>query len=130
MDAELKELFGMIIGKLDSLDEKVGTLDQKVGTLDQKVGTLDQKVGALDQKVTRNSIDIESIKWDIKTIVEVQKAYIEKNERDHEEIITLINHEIGLHSAILKNVSSDVRGLEEDQRILEREVLSIKRKIG
>jgi len=123
MDAELKEMFGMIIGKLDSLD-------QKVGSLDQKVGSLDQKVDSLDKKVTKNSIDIESIRTDIKTIVEVQKAYIEKNERDHEEIITLINHEISLHSAILKNVSSDVRGLEEDQKILEREVLSIKRKIG
>lgn len=55
-------------------------------------------MGTLDQKVTKNSIDIESIKTDIKTIVEVQKAYIDKNERDHEGIIELIDQDIGLHS--------------------------------
>ena len=98
----MKEMFGMILVKLDSLDNKV----------------------------TKNSIEIESIKSDIKIIAEVQKAHMDQNERDHEKIITLIDNEIGLHSIILKNVSSDVRGIEEDQKTLEREVLGIKRKIG
>ena len=98
----MEEMFGMILVKLDSLDNKV----------------------------TKNSIEIESIKSDIKIIAEVQKAHMDQNERDHEKIITLIDNEIGLHSIILKNVSSDVRGIEEDQKTLEREVLGIKRKIG
>jgi len=140
----MKEMFGMIFEKLDSMDrkfgtmdekidimdKKIGTMDEKVDTLDEKFGTLDKKFDTLDRKVTRNSVDIESIKSDIKTIVEVQKAYMDKNERDHEKIITLINDGMSLHSAILKNLSSDVRGLEENQKILEREVASIKRKIG
>lgn len=54
MDAEMKEMFGMILGKLDSLDNKVISLDNKV---------------------TKNSIEIESIKSDIKIIAEVQKAH-------------------------------------------------------
>lgn len=98
----MKEMFGIILVKLDSLDKKV----------------------------TKNSIEIESIKSDIRIIAEVQKAHMDQNERDHEKIITLIDNEIGLHSIILKNVSSDVRGIEEDQKTLEREVLDIKRKIG
>ncbi|MDR3539668.1 MAG: hypothetical protein P4L69_01665 [Desulfosporosinus sp.] len=116
VDTEMKEMFGMILVKLDSLD--------------QRVGSLDQKVDSLDQKVTKNSIAIESIKSDVKRIAEVQKAHMDQNERDHEKIITLINNEIGLHSIILKNVSSDVRGLEEDQKTLDREILGIKRKLG
>lgn len=76
MDAEMKEMFGMILGKLDSLDNKVISLDNKV---------------------TKNSIEIESIKSDIKIIAEVQKAHMDQNERDHEKIITLIDNEIGLH---------------------------------
>ena len=81
-------------------------------------------------KVIGLDIDIESIKSDIKIIAEVQKAHMDQNERDHEKITTLINNEIGLHSIILKNISSDVRGIEENQKTLEREVLGIKRKIG
>ena len=81
-------------------------------------------------KVIGLDIDIESIKSDIKIIAEVQKAHMDQNERDHEKITTLINNEIGLHSIILKNISSDVRGIEENQKALEREVLGIKRKIG
>lgn len=105
----MKEMFGMIFVKLDSLD---------------------QKVTSLDQKVTKNSIEIESIKLDIKIIAEVQKAQMEQNERDHEKIIKLIDNEIGLHSIILKNLSSDVREIEKNQEALEIEMLDIKRKTG
>ena len=100
------------------------------GTILEKLDSLDNKVTSLDRKVTKNSIEIESIKSDIKIIAEVQKAHMDQNERDHEKITTLINNEIGLHSIILKNISSDVRGIEENQKALEREVLGIKRKIG
>ena len=144
VDTEIKEMFGMILVKLNSLDEKVTTLDQKVTTLDGKVTTLDGKVTTLDEKVTtldeevitldgkvtKNSIEIDSIKSDIKLIVEVQKANMDKNERDHEKIIELIDNQISLHSIILKNISLDVRGIKEDQKSLEREVASIKRQIG
>jgi len=109
VDTEIKEMFGMILVKLNSLDEKVTTLDGKV---------------------TKNSIEIDSIKSDIKLIVEVQKAHMDKNERDHEKIIELIDNQISLHSIILKNISLDVRGIKEDQKSLEREVASIKRQIG
>ncbi|MDR3586497.1 MAG: hypothetical protein P4L59_14470 [Desulfosporosinus sp.] len=109
MDTEMKEMFGMILVKLDSLDLIVKTLDQKV---------------------TKNSLEIESIQSNIKIIAEVQKAHMDQNERDHEKIFTLIDQEIGLHTIILKNLSSDVRRIEEDQQTLEREVLDIKRKIG
>jgi len=98
----MKEMFGMILVKLDSLD----------------------------QKVTKNSIEIESIKSDIQVIAEVQKAHMDQNERDHEKIVILIDNQIGLHSIILKNLSSDVQRIDNDQRALEREVLDIKRKIG
>ncbi|MDR3602439.1 MAG: hypothetical protein P4L49_18460 [Desulfosporosinus sp.] len=101
MDIELKETFGMILVKLDSLDEKV----------------------------TKNSLEIESIKSDIQIIAEVQKIHMDQNEREHQKIITLIDKEIGLHSIILKNVTSDVRALEEDQKTLEREISGVIRKI-
>ncbi|SPF51960.1 hypothetical protein SBF1_5500003 [Candidatus Desulfosporosinus infrequens] len=96
----MKEIFGTILMKLDSLD--------------QKVDSLDQKVDSVDQKVTKNSIEIESIKSDIKTIAEIQKAHIDQNERDHEKLFTFIDHEIGLHSIILKKLSSDVREIEKN----------------
>lgn len=102
MDADIKEMFGMILGKLDSIDKRV----------------------------TKNSIEIESIQSVIKTIAEVQKAHMDQNERDHENIIKLINTQNGLHSAILKNLSSDVRGLEEHQKMQDQELSEIKRRTG
>ncbi|ODA41138.1 hypothetical protein [Desulfosporosinus sp. BG] len=59
-------------------------------------------------------------------VAEVQKAYMEQNERDHEKIITHVDNKIGLHSII---VSADVRGFEENQKTLEKEVIGIKRKM-
>lgn len=116
MDADIKEMFGMILGKLDSIDKRVDSIDKRVDSI--------------DKRVTKNSIEIESIQSVIKTIAEVQKAHMEQNERDHENIIILINKQYGLHSAILKNLSSDVRGLEEHQRIQDQELSEIKRRIG
>ena len=116
MDVEIKEMFGMILSKLDSID--------------QRVDSIDQRVDSVDQKVTKNSIEIESIRSDIKIMAEVQKAHMDQNEREHQKIITLIDNEISLHSIIIKNVSSDIRGIEENQKTLEREVSDIKRKIG
>ena len=109
VDDDIKEMFGMILGKLDSIDKRVDSIDKRV---------------------TKNSIEIESIQSIIKTIAEVQKAHMDQNERDHENIVKLINKQSGLHSAILKNLSSDVRGLEEHQKIHDQELLEVKRRIG
>jgi chromosome segregation ATPase len=120
VDTELKEMFGVILLKLDSLDKKVDSLDarvdsldKKVGSLDARVGSLDKKVGSLDEKVTQNSVEIESIKSDIRIIAEVQKAHMDQNERDHNKIIDLIDNKISLHSNILKKVSTDIRRIQE-----------------
>lgn len=123
MDADIKEMFGMILGKLDSIDKRVDSIDKRVDSIDKRVDSI-------DKRVAKNSIEIESIQSVIKTIVEVQKAHMDQNERDHEAIMKLINKEIGLHSDILKKLSSDVRGLEEHQKVQDQVLLEIKRKIG
>ena len=144
VDADIKEMFGMILGKLDSIDKRVDSIDRRVvfidkrvdsidkrvNSIDKRVDFIDKRVDSIDKRVTKDSVEIESIQSVIKTIAEVQKAHMDQNERDHEAIIKLINRETGLHSDILKNLSSDVRGLEEHQKIQDRELLEIKRKIG
>ncbi len=162
MDAEIKQMFGVILGKLDSmdnrlgslgnkvdsmdgrlgslenkvdsmdgrlgslenkvdsldskvgsLDSKVGSLDSKVGSLDSKVGSLDSKVGSLDSKVTKNSLDIEVIRNDIKTIIEVQKAHMEQNKQDHERIIKHVDEKTGLLESVLKRHSEEITNLKK-----------------
>jgi len=109
VDADIKEMFEMILGKLDSIDKRVDSIDKRV---------------------TKNSIEIESIQSIIKTIAEIQKAHMDQNERDHEKIIKLIDQQNGLFSAILKNQSTDIRGLEKHQELQEQEISEIKRRIG
>ena len=91
----MKEMFGMILGKLDSLDKKV----------------------------TKNSIAIESIQSDMKIIVEVQKSQYQEFYRKLDDIFYDIKSDISLHSTVLKNISTDVKSLE-------KEVSTLKRKIG
>jgi len=106
VDTELKEMFGVILLKLD-------LLDRKVDSLDARVGSLDEKVALLNEKVTKNSVEIESIKSEIRIIAEVQKAHMDQNERDHNKMIDLIDNKISLHSNILKKVSTDIRRIQE-----------------
>ena len=137
MDAEIKEMFGMILGKLDSIDKRVDSIDKRVDSIDKRVDSInkrvdsiDKRVDSIDKRVTKNSIEIESIQSVIKTIAEVQKAHMDQNERDHENIIKLINKQNGLHAAVLKNLASDVRGLEEHQKMQDQEISEIKKRIG
>lgn len=98
----MKEMLGMIVGKLDSLDKKV----------------------------TRNSIEIESIQSDIKIVLEVQKNQYEELNRKLDDISYEIKKDISLHSTVIKDVSIDVRKLEEGQISLEKDVSVLIRKIG
>ncbi len=120
MDAEIKQMFGVILGKLDSMDNRLGSLENKVdsmdgrlGSLENKVGSLDSKVGSLDSKVTKNSLDIEVIRNDIKTIIEVQKAHMEQNKQDHERIIKHVDEKTGLLESVLKRHSEEITNLKK-----------------
>jgi chromosome segregation ATPase len=106
LDAEIKQMFGTILGKLDSMDSRLGSLENKVDSLENKVDFL-------DSKVTKNSLDIEFIQNDIRTIIEVQKAHMEQNERDHERIIKHIDEKTGLLESVLKRHSEEITSLKK-----------------
>ncbi len=59
----------------------------------------------------------------MKTIVEVQKSQYQELYRKLEDIFYDLKSDITLHSTVLKNLSTDVKALE-------KEVSTLKRKIG
>jgi hypothetical protein len=105
-------MFGIILDKLDTLDTKVDSLDTKVDSLDTRVDSLDTKVDSLDTRVIKNSVNIESIRNDLKTIIEVQKAHMDQNERDHEKIMKHIDDKTDLLKDILKRHSEEITTLK------------------
>ncbi len=102
IDAEMKEIFGMILGKLDSLDKKV----------------------------IKNSLELESMQSDMKTIIKVQRSQSQELNRKLDDISDDIKKDISLHSTAIKDVSIDVRKLEEGQISLEKDVSALIRRIG
>ncbi len=105
-DIELRQIFGRLFEKIESVETG----------LNDKINSLDAKFSSLDAKVTKNSIQIESIQTDIKTIVEIQKTHFEQNERDHKNILEHIDNKTNFLESILK--------------IHSEEIATLKRKIG
>ncbi|MFZ3371451.1 MAG: hypothetical protein WA131_00255 [Desulfitobacteriaceae bacterium] len=130
MDVEIKEMFGIILGKLESMDEKVTQNSINLESLDKKLTQNSINLESMDKKVTQNSISLESMQSDMRIIVEVQKSQYEELNRKLNNISDDLKKEISLHSTVIKDLSLDVRKLEEGQKSLEKDVAILKKKIS
>jgi peptidoglycan hydrolase CwlO-like protein len=60
MDYETKEMFNLIINKLDKLDSKVGNLETKIDNLEVKVDALQVDVDQLKKDVSELKINVKA----------------------------------------------------------------------
>ena len=60
MDAEMKEMFGVIIDKIGEMDKKIGEMDKKIGEMDKRFDSLEQKVEDNHKEIVKTQVMIES----------------------------------------------------------------------
>lgn len=101
-DIELRQIFGKLFEKIESVET----------VLNEKFNELDGKFNELDGKVTKNSIQIEAIQSNIETIIEVQRAHMEQNERDHKNIMEHIDTKTDFLENVLKRHSEEITTLK------------------
>ncbi|BAE84832.1 hypothetical protein [Desulfitobacterium hafniense] len=109
------ELLQGINQQVQGINQQVQGIDQRVQGIDQRVQGIEQRVQGIDQRLRKVEVSIDDIRKDIKILAEGQVAHREQNEREHEQIIRLIDDKtVVLEKAIVHN-SVDIREIKEEQ---------------
>jgi len=71
------------------------------------------ELGPVKEQLNKNTIILEEIKSDIKTIVEVQKSHMDQNEKAHTEVVKPLTEKIDVIELAVKDISKDAKELKE-----------------
>ena len=66
----------------------------------------------LNVKVDKNTLLIEDLTIKVESIAEVQKSYMNQNEKDHNDIVENINEKIDILELSTKATSKDVKEIK------------------
>ena len=103
----------LILGKVNSLDEKVNNLDKKVSNLDDKVNSLDKKVSSLDERVNNLEGDMKEVRQRVtKTDMTLENEILVNIQRIAEGHLDLSRK---LDDCV--KISSDIKAKQEIQDI-------------
>jgi prophage DNA circulation protein len=114
MDKETLKMFSEL------LDSKLGALENR---LDDKIGALENR---LDAKLDKNTMLLENLTSKVETIAEVQKSYMEQNEKAHNEMVKILNEKIDVIELAVKDTSNDVKEIQENLEPLCEDMIVVK----
>lgn len=62
----------------------------------------------MDSKIDKNTLRLEELNTKVSTIAEVQKSYMEQNERAHSEIIGNLSEKSNIVELAVKDISKNI----------------------
>ncbi|GAB6152424.1 hypothetical protein JCM17380_11740 [Desulfosporosinus burensis] len=112
MDEEIMEVLNKILENQTIMTKRLDVVE----ALKEEVRNNTVSLGILKEDLHNNSLILEAVQTNIKTIVEVQHNHMAQSERRDEEIIRHIGDKTSLLESILKRVSADLEDLKEDKK--------------
>ncbi|MFL0198288.1 hypothetical protein ACJDU8_22385 [Clostridium sp. WILCCON 0269] len=103
--------------KMFDLLEKIYS---EVQSHSKRLDGLDQKFDSLESEVKKNSITLEGVQSDIKTMAEVQKSHMQQNEKAHRDIVKPLSEKVDVIELAVKDISKDTKELKEKFEKVEK----------
>jgi hypothetical protein len=75
--------------------------------------SMQSDIKKMDSKIDKNTILLEDLTIKVKTVAEVQKSYMEQNDKAHNEIIKPLAEKTNLIELAVKETSQDIKELKE-----------------
>ena len=95
------------------LDEKLKPVNDRLDKMDGRLDKMDGRLDKMDGKIDKNTMVLEELKTKVETVAEVQKSYIEQNERQHNEMIKSLNEKTDVIELAVKDNSKGIKELNE-----------------
>ncbi|WP_018213939.1 hypothetical protein [Desulfitobacterium hafniense] len=143
MDQEMREILNKILHgqtamsenidllqkDVSSMKSDISILQKDVGSLQQDVGSMKGDISVLQTQVAKNTLLLESTRKDIQIIAEVQQSHYEQNQREHQEILTVIDTRSSTIELAVRSLSSTLGEIREENQsqntILGQHMVSI-----
>lgn len=90
--------------------EKIYIEVQSQGT---RLDNIDKKLDSIENDIKKSFIKLESVENKIQTLSEIQKLYIEQNDKQHIEIIIPIKESTDVIELAVKSISKDILDLSD-----------------
>lgn len=74
---------------------------------------LKEELEPIKDQLNKNTIILEDMRTDIKTIAEVQKSHMDQNEKAHIEVVKPLNEKVDVIELAVKDISKDAKELKE-----------------
>lgn len=87
------------------VNQRIGNLESKVDNLESKVNSLETKVDNLEVKVDKNTLILEKVQNDVKTLAEVQQSYSEELDRTKDKDGRTLGERLEIIELAITNVS-------------------------
>lgn len=89
-------------------NEKIFSLIEKMySDILGRFDKIENNLNGIKDESKKNSIDIEEIKVDIKTLAEIQQSHFEQNQRNHQEIVETLSDKVStVEKAIVNNIKA------------------------
>lgn len=100
--------------------------DKLFGFMEKMYGEMQEGFKELDSKIGNNTIILEEVRTNIKTIAEVQDNHIKQNESQHMEMMELTNEKVDIIELAVKNLARDIHRSNNKMEILVLEEFNIK----
>ncbi|WP_019849671.1 hypothetical protein [Desulfitobacterium sp. PCE1] len=140
----LQKDVGSVKGDISSLQKDVSSvkgdisaLQKDVGSMKSDIPSLQKDVGNLQSLVAKNTLLLESTRKDIQIIADVQKSHYEQNQREHQEMLTIINSKTNIIELAVRSMSTTLGEIQEDSQSLDeiigrhaRSIETMKRKLA
>ena len=72
---------------------------------------VENRLDSLEKEVKKNSMKLESVETKIETLSEIQKSYMDQNDKQHTEIVLPMKESINIIELAVKNTSKDIQDL-------------------
>ncbi|WP_019849680.1 hypothetical protein [Desulfitobacterium sp. PCE1] len=122
---------------VSSVKGDISALQKDVGSMKSDIPSLQKDVGNLQSLVAKNTLLLESTRKDIQIIADVQKSHYEQNQREHQEMLTIINSKTNIIELAVRSMSTTLGEIQEDSQSLDeiigrhaRSIETMKRKLA
>ena len=103
---------------IKALKEDSKSTKEDIKALREDLTAIKIDMSKMDKKIDKNTIILEELRTKLETSAEVQKAHMEQNEREFDDMSKIINSRSSLIETAVQRTSKDVGKIKENVNVL------------
>lgn len=104
----LEKLYAEFVDFKDTTNQRLENIDKSFDNIDKMFEGVDKRFEGLEKEVKKNSILLEEVKSDVRSVAEILDSHIKADAREHAELEKLIEDDISMVNNSIKLLREDI----------------------